>query len=299
MFAIELDRLTKRYGQARGIDDVSLEVRQGAFFGFIGPNGAGKSTTIRTLLGLLRPTSGRARLLGRDVATDGPAARAGVAYVPGEVHLYDDQRADQALAYLGRFHAGDHAARRATLIEAFELDPGRPVRDLSLGNRKKVALIAALQVAPRLIILDEPTSGLDPVMQARLFEVLGEEVRRGATVFFSSHVLAEVQRTCERVALIRDGRIVTVDDVAHLRAGQLRRVHATFAAPPDDAALAALAGVQQLARDAEALRFLYGGPMPALLAALAAAAPLDVRIEEPSLDEVFLAQYVTPPRRDA
>jgi ABC-2 type transport system ATP-binding protein len=291
MHAIELDRLTKRYGAARGIDEVSLQVPEGAFFGFIGPNGAGKSTTIRTLLGLLRPTAGSARLLGRPVVAGDPGVRRDLGYVPGEIHLYDDLRAGEVLDYLGSFHPGDHRTRRRELLATFDLDPARRAADLSLGNRKKVALIAALQHRPRLVVLDEPTSGLDPVIQAQLFEVLTGEVRRGTTVFFSSHVLAEVQRTCERVAVIRAGRLVAVDEVARLRGARLRRVHLTFAAPPADLPLARLPGLQGLVREGTDWRFLYGGPAPELLGALAAAAPLDVRIEEPSLDEIFLDYY--------
>jgi len=288
--AIELRGLTKRYGARRGIEDVTLEVPAGSIFGFIGPNGAGKSTTIRVLLGLLRPSAGTATLLGRDALGDGPRAREAVGYVPGETSLYDDLRVDELLAYLGSFHRGDHAARRRELIDRLGIEPGVSARELSLGNRRKVAIAAALQHRPRIAILDEPTNGLDPVVQAHLFELLGEEAKRGATVFFSSHVLAEVQRVCERVAVIRDGRLVAVEDVAALRARQLRRVHAVFAGAPPEA-LAALPGATQVVQGAREISFLYGGAMSALLAALAPAAPDDVRIEEPSLEEIFLAQY--------
>jgi len=287
--AIELHGLTKRYGARRGIDDVSLEVPTGSIFGFIGPNGAGKSTTIRALLGLLRPDAGTARILGRDALRDGPAARRELGYVPGESHLYDDLRIDALLAYLGSFHPGDHTRRRAELIETLAIEAGARAGELSLGNRRKVAIVAALQHQPRLILLDEPTNGLDPVIQARLFEVLTAEQRRGATIFFSSHVLSEVQRVCERVAVIREGRLIAVEDVAALRGRQLRRVRAEFAGEPPD--LSALPGVSQWRRAAHAIDFLFGGEVPALLAALAEAAPRDVKIEEPSLEEIFLEHY--------
>lgn len=291
MFAIELEALTKRYGAQRGIEDITLQVPSGTLFGFIGPNGSGKSTTIRTLLGLLQPTSGRARLLGRDVVTAGPAARLAVGYVPGETHFYD-LRVDELLRYIGRFHPGDHDKRRRELVEAFELDLRARALDLSLGNRKKVSIVAALQHRPRLVVLDEPTNGLDPVMQGRLFEVLEEEVTRGATVFFSSHVLSEVQRVCRTVAVLSEGRLVAVEDVEKLRGRQVRRVRATFAEPPEALpSLTSLAGVDGLAREERSVSFLYGGPMPALLAALAEAAPVDVSIEEPSLEEIFLRHY--------
>jgi ABC-2 type transport system ATP-binding protein len=283
--AIELTGLTKRYGDRRGIDDVTLAVAAGSIVGFIGPNGAGKSTTIRTLLGLLRPDSGQATLFGVDAIARGPEARAAVGYVPGESHFYDDLRVADLLAYLGGFHAGDHARRRAELIERFAIEPDARATDLSLGNRRKVAIAAALQHRPRLVVLDEPTNGLDPLMQARLFELLAEEARAGTTVFFSSHVLSEVQAVCERVAVIRDGRIVVVDDVAALRARQLRRVTVIGGGAIE------VAGISQREADGDETRFLFGGDVPALLAALAAAAPRDVRIEEPSLEEIFLELY--------
>jgi ABC-2 type transport system ATP-binding protein len=289
--AIELEGLTKRYGTRRGIDGISLAVPAGTMFGFIGPNGAGKTTTIRILVGLLRPTSGTARLFGRDVSA-GAAARAGVAYVPGEVSLYPQMTARDVIGFLGRFYPGDHTRRLAELAAALDLDLAAPAADLSLGNRKKVAIVAALQHRPRLVILDEPTSGLDPVIQARLRELLQAEVAAGTTVLLSSHVLAEVQAMCRTVAILRAGRVLAVEEIAALRSRALRRVHATFAgAVPDE--LARLPGATAIERDGAALAFLYHGPAPALLSALASAAPIEVRIEEPSLDELFL-QYYAP-----
>ncbi|HTJ47775.1 MAG TPA: ABC transporter ATP-binding protein [Kofleriaceae bacterium] len=282
--AISLAGLTKRYGEARGIDDVSFDVPEATIFGFIGPNGAGKTTTIRILLGLIAPTSGTARIFDRDV-TLGPAARASTGYVPGETDLYPRMRARELLAYLGSFHPGDHAARRHELAARFDLDLDRRTDDLSLGNRKKVAIVAALQHAPRLIVLDEPSNGLDPVIRARLHETLRDEAARGATIFFSSHELAEVQAVCRAVAVLREGRVVACGDVAALRGREVRRVRAIGIDPIE------LAGVTGLERDGDAITFLYDGPMPALLSALAAAAPRDVRIDEPTLEEVFLRYY--------
>ncbi|HEX3478675.1 MAG TPA: ABC transporter ATP-binding protein [Kofleriaceae bacterium] len=297
--AIELDRLTKRYGAARGIDEVSFRVPAQTIFGFIGPNGAGKTTTIRILLGLIAPSAGTARVFGRDVATEGAAARAAIGYVPGESHFYPRQSAGALLAYLGRFHPGDHATRRRELAAQLELELGRRADDLSLGNRKKVGVIAALQHRPRLIVLDEASNGLDPVIRARLHELLRDEVARGATVLLSSHELAEVQAVCRGVAVLREGRVVTVGDVETLRGREVRQVRATFtrpeAAEPAAAELGRLAGLAGLARDGAVVRFLYDGPAPALLAALAAAAPVDIRIEEPSLEEVFLRYYAPRP----
>jgi ABC-2 type transport system ATP-binding protein len=297
--AIEFDRLTKRYGAARGIDEVSFRVPARTIFGFIGPNGAGKTTTIRILLGLIAPSAGAARVFGRDVATAGATARASIGYVPGESHFYPRQSAGALLAYLGRFHPGDHAARRRELAALLELELGRRTEDLSLGNRKKVGVIAALQHRPRLIVLDEPSNGLDPVIRARLHELLRDEVARGATIFLSSHELAEVQAVCRGVAVLREGRVIAVGDVETLRGREVRQVRAAFARPeaadPAAAELERLAGVAELARDGAVVRFLYDGPTPALLAALAAAAPVDVRIDEPSLEEIFLRYYAPGP----
>ncbi|HET7560127.1 MAG TPA: ABC transporter ATP-binding protein [Limnochordia bacterium] len=298
MEAIRTEGLTKRYGKARGIEQVSLAVPEGSFYGFIGPNGAGKSTTIRTLLGFLRPTAGRALLLGHEVAPGAAAIRTQIGYVPGEVSLYPDMRVGELLRFAARFYPGDHAARAAELAEALELDLSRKAGALSLGNRKKVSLIQALQHRPRLLLLDEPTSGLDPLIQQRFFTVLLEENARGMTIFFSSHVLSEVQRLCHTVAIIRDGRLLAVEDVAALRARQLKRVHVQ--APADRVAglraLGDLAGVSEFQADeaqgqAVGAGFLYSGEVDRLLAALGPLQLSDVIIEEPSLEEIFMRYY--------
>jgi ABC-2 type transport system ATP-binding protein len=288
MHAIEVKQVTKSYRGRRGIVDVSFDVPEGAVFGFIGPNGAGKTTTIRILLGLLQPNNGDARLFGVDVTADGPRARSGVGYVPGETNLYPRMRVADLLAYYGRFHDGDHSARRRELVERFELDVSARASELSLGNRKKVALVVAFQHKPRLAILDEASTGLDPVMQARLHELLGEEAARGATVFFSSHVLSEVQTVCKQVAIIGGGKLLAVEDVAALRARAVRRVRVTF---DDDVTSIQLPNSHEVQRNGRSLSFLYDGPAPALLDALARAAPLDVTIEEPSLDDIFMRYY--------
>lgn len=285
-----MEGLTKRYGSRRGIEEVSFEVPEGALFGFIGPNGAGKTTAIRILMGFLRPLAGTARMFGRDAVGEGAVARAFAGYVPSETNLYPRMQVADLLVYLGRFHRGDHSARRRELVEALEVDTGARASELSLGNRKKVAIVAALQHRPRLAVLDEASTGLDPVMQARLHELLRAEVAGGATVFFSSHVLAEVQSLCKTIAVIREGRLLAVEDVAALRARAVRRVRATFAGAPPD--LASLAGVQDVERHDHALAFVYAGPPAPLLALLANSAPSDVTIEEPSLDDIFLRFYM-------
>jgi ABC-2 type transport system ATP-binding protein len=293
MAAIEVEGLSKSYRGRRGIVDVSFSVGEGVLFGFIGPNGAGKTTTIRILLGLLGADAGRARVFGVDVTSEGPQSRAGVGYVPSETNLYPRMRVSEVLDYLGRFHDGDHGARRRELVERLELDTSVRASELSLGNRKKVALVAALQHRPRLAILDEASTGLDPVMQARLHEILRDEVARGASVFFSSHVLSEVQSVCKQVAIVREGTLLAVEDIGALRARAVRRVRATFAS---DVPSIQLDGADQLERDGQTLTFLYAGAAPPLLEALARAAPTAVTIEEPSLDDIFLRYYVEPMR---
>jgi ABC-2 type transport system ATP-binding protein len=287
--AISVEALSKRYGERRGIESVTFEVPAGSLFGFIGPNGAGKTTTIRILLGLLQPSAGSARLFGIDAVTDGPRARIGLGYVPSETNLYPRMRVRECLGYLGRFHSGDHAPRRRELVERLELDLDAPVQDLSLGNRKKVAIVAALQHRPRLAIFDEASTGLDPVMQARLHDLLRDETARGATVFFSSHVLSEVQALCKSVAIVREGRLLAVEQVSELRERAVRRVRATFVAAVPDLAVD---GMRQVTRSEHALEFMYEGAPASLLAALARASPSSVTIEEPSLDDIFLRYYV-------
>ena len=213
---IQTERLTKSYGRARGITELTLHVPEGSCFGFIGPNGAGKSTTIRTLLGLLSPTSGSARVLGMDCVRDRQAILAQVGYMPSEAMFYPDMRAGEVIRYSARLRKRDCAAEAAALCQALELDTRKRIRELSLGNRKKVSIVCAMQHRPRLYILDEPTSGLDPLVQRAFWTLLEERRQEGATVFLSSHVLYEVQRYCDRAAIIREGRLVIEGTTAEL-----------------------------------------------------------------------------------
>ena len=302
--AILTRHLTKRYGKARGIDDVNLIVRQGEIFGFIGPNGAGKSTTIRTLLGLIRKTGGEASILGLDCERDRTRILEQVGYLPSEVFYYDGMRARDLLKYAASFYSVDCSARIRELSARLGLNLDQKVEDMSLGNRKKVGIVQGLMHRPRLIILDEPTSGLDPLAQRAFFDLIREENRRGATVLFSSHILSEVQRICDRVAIIREGRIVTVRSVADLRRSAVKRVRLGFASPSDAGAarhaLASMAGVRSLAMDdgtlaasgtGAAASFLYEGDCSALIAALSGLKLADVEIAEPTLEEVFMHYY--------
>ena len=286
MKAIETSGLTKSYGRARGIMDVDLSVEEGDFFGFIGPNGAGKSTTIRTLLGLIAPSGGSARVLGCDIVTERREILAQVGYLPSETAFYRGMRVRDVLRLSAKLRHMDCSAEAGRLCERLELDPSRRVEELSLGNRKKVGIVCALQHSPQLYILDEPTSGLDPLMQREFFALLEERCRGGATVFLSSHVLSEVQRHCRHAAVIREGRLLAMDSVEKLGHTDARRV--------------TLRGVHELPplpelRDARAgqdgVTFLYGGDMPTLLGTLAGLPVTDVTITEPDLEEVFLHYY--------
>lgn len=294
MTAIELDGLSKVYRGGQGVRDLRLTVEEGEVFGFIGPNGAGKSTTIRTLLGLLRPTGGGARIFEVSVQA-GARVRSDVGYAPSEPGVYERLSVGDMLEYLSRFRSGDTSSRRAELCAAFDLDPTRRADDLSLGNRKKVALVAAMQSSPRLLVLDEPTSGLDPVVQQRLFELLERERQRGVTVFFSSHVLAEVERVCNRVALIKDGRLVEVADVQALQARQTRRFHLTLMRPDAVPRALSCAGVEGVRRQGIQLTFELPDALPSVLETLAAdcraGTVTDIRVDRPSLEEVVLKHY--------
>jgi ABC-2 type transport system ATP-binding protein len=286
---IETRGLTKYYGRKRGIDGLDLSVGAGEFFGFIGPNGAGKSTTIRTLLGLLRPTRGSATVFGLDVTSRGTEIRRRLGYIPAEVGFYGGMTGEAMLRFASRMHGVEPAWGRE-LAARMDLDLQRKADELSTGNRKKLAIVLALQHRPELVVLDEPSAGLDPLMQGVLFDVLREEHRRGATIFFSSHVLDEVQRMCRRVAIVRNGRIVEVAEIETLRQRHLKRVRAVFPGDPPAQALA-IEGVTNLAVEDDSARFDFTGPPRALLALLAKRRVVDVTIEDPTLDDVFLHYY--------
>ena len=286
MDAIITEGLTKYYGKNRGIRQVDLTVRQGDFFGFIGPNGAGKSTLIRTLMGLVRPTAGRARILGLDAARDRERFLARVGYLPSEVSFYPGMRVRDILKLSADLRRRDCAGARDRLCQRLRLDPSRRAEELSLGNRKKTAIVCALQHEPELLILDEPTAGLDPLMQRAFFDLLRERNRQGATVFLSSHVLSEIQHNCTRAAMIRDGQIIADGTVAELAGTGVKRVSVRGTVD-----CGALAGVRDLHRTPEGADFLYSGDISALLRALSAGDLRDVTVTEPDLEEVFLQDY--------
>ncbi|HEY5519103.1 MAG TPA: ABC transporter ATP-binding protein [Candidatus Limnocylindrales bacterium] len=288
---IQTEKLTKYYGKSRGIIDVDLEINQGEIFGFLGPNGAGKTTTIRVLLDLIRPTSGSARVFGM-VASDQPVAiHKRIGYVPGEFALYDRLSGGQTLEYFANLRGGVDIAYQKSLIDRFELDPTKRFREYSKGNKQKVGVIIALQHKPELLILDEPTAGLDPLVQQTFFTVLREAVGDGATVFLSSHILSEVEKSGDRVAIIRDGRIVKLDTVDGLRDLAHHQVELRFADTVPVDAFEQIAGVSDLVADDHTLRMRVAGAITPVVQAAAKYELLDFVSREPSLEETFLAQY--------
>jgi ABC-type multidrug transport system ATPase subunit len=288
---IEIEQLTKSYGTNRGIIDLDLSVEQGETFGFLGPNGAGKTTTIRTMLDLIRPTSGHARVFGVESSADPVAIHRRIGYIPGEFALYDRLTGGQTLEYFANLRGGVDRAYQRSLVERFELDSSRRFREYSKGNKQKVGVIIALQHRPELLVLDEPTSGLDPLVQQTFFTVLREAVANGATVFLSSHILSEVEKSCDRVAIIREGRLAKIDTVEGLRDLAHHQVELRFAGPVPAAAFEALPGVSDLVSDDHVLRMRVAGAITPVVRAAAGYELLDFISREPSLEETFLAQY--------
>ena len=286
MSAIKTEGMSKYYGKTKGVENLDLEVREGDFFGFIGPNGAGKSTTIRALLGLISLSDGRAEVLGKDVSVHSTEILAHVGYLPSEVSFYNSMRVSEVLELSAKLRKKDCSAEAARLCDRLELDVSRRVNELSLGNRKKVGIVAALQHFPSLYVLDEPTSGLDPLMQKEFYSILKERNENGATVFLSSHVLSEVGKHCKRAAIISDGRILacdTVDNLAHT--GVKRVVLKGVSTPSSDP------DFKDVIFDGDNLSFLYEGKSELLIAKLGGLKFEDVNISDPDLEEVFMHYY--------
>ncbi len=286
MEIIKTTKLTKSYGKARGIVDLDLTVAQGEFFGFIGPNGAGKSTTIRTLLGLIAPTSGSAEIFGKDITKEKEAILSHIGYLPSEAIFYHGMKVKDILELSADLRKKDCSKEAGKLCERLQLDTSRKVDDLSFGNRKKVAIVCALQSNPNLLILDEPTGGLDPLMQREFFEILKERNREGTTIFFSSHVLSEVQRNCTRAAIIRDGKIIACDSVEVLSKTSAKRITVHGAVD-----LEHLGGMRDIKYAEDSVSFLYSGDMNSLLRTLSSGQVSDLTVTEPDLEEVFLHYY--------
>lgn len=289
MNVIEIKNLTKQYGKARGIIDVNLNVEQGEVFGFIGPNGAGKSTTIRTLLGLIYPTSGSAKIFGKSCVED-PEVRKEVGYLPSEVFYYDNMRVIDLLKYSASFYKKDCTKRINELAEIMDLDLKKKIDDLSFGNKKKVGIVQGLLHEPKLIILDEPTSGLDPLMQQRFFELIEEENKRGATVFFSSHILSEVQRMCNRVAFIKDGKIIKLEKMTTLQEHSYKRISIDTRSVLNKEAFNII-GVSDVEVKGNTVNFIYKGNINSIMKKLAEIELRNISIGEPDLEEIFMNYY--------
>ena len=289
MTVIEVSHLTKYYGKARGIIDVSFHMDEGEIFGFIGPNGAGKSTTIRLLLSLIYPTSGSATIFGKDCIQYGPELRREIGYLPSEVFYYERMKVIDLLKYSASFYDQDCTQRMHELAEMMELELHRRIEDLSYGNRKKVGIVQGLLHQPKLLFLDEPTAGLDPLMQREFFQLIREENRRGVTVFFSSHILGEVQRMCNRVGIIKEGRIIEIADIRTLQQNNYKKVR--IAADDLDATAFGFPGVTNLEHHNGVVRFFYKGDINVVMHQLGEMTVSDVTIEEPTLEEIFMHYY--------
>jgi ABC-2 type transport system ATP-binding protein len=288
---IDTDGLTKRYGASRGIEDVTMSVEKGEVFGFLGPNGAGKTTTIRTLLDLLHPTSGSARVFGLDSRRDSVAIRARLGNLPGDFGYGGTATGREAVRLLARLRGMSSLGRAEALASRFQADLDRPLAQLSRGNRQKVGLILAAFHSPELLILDEPTSGLDPLMQEEFLTLAAEERERGCTVFISSHELDEVERVCDRVGIIRDGRLIATERVTELTHRAYRRVAVELAEAEPLDGLGQLPGVSDIAIEGSRVTFRASGDLDAVVKALADHHVVDVEIAHPTLEEVFLTYY--------
>ncbi|CVI71658.1 putative ABC transporter ATP-binding protein YbhF [Eubacteriaceae bacterium CHKCI004] len=290
--AIVLNELTKHYGKHRGINNLSFSVNQGEFFGFIGPNGAGKSTTIRTLMGLIRPTGGSASIFDLDCHSKASVIARDVGYLPSENSYYENMKVRELLQYTADLYGMDCKTKMKELADRLNLDLSRKIADLSLGNKKKVGIVSAIMTSPKLIIMDEPTSGLDPLIQQAFYDILKEENSRGATVFFSSHVLSEVQKLCDRLAILKEGQLIGIQSIKELRESGYKKVSlsAKEAIPRDFFDLSGIANYAETA-DKTSVSFMYNGNITAIIDKLHLLHLDDVLLEEPSLEEIFMHYY--------
>ena len=294
MSVISADRLTKSYGKSRGIINLDLSIDEGEFFGFIGPNGAGKSTTIRTLLGLIYPTSGRAEIFGKDIVKQKKEILADVGYMPSEAFFYSGMSVREVIALSAKLRKADCGKEAEALCERLGLDTAKRVDELSLGNRKKVSVVCALQHKPKLCILDEPTSGLDPLIQKEFFDILKERHSEGATIFLSSHILSEIQKNCSRAAIIKDGRLIALDSMENLSKTNAKRVtlHGVKTVPAE-------LGARNAETAGDCVSFLYSGDIKLLLSVAQKLPIYDMTVTEPGLDEIFMHYYDSDNRGSA
>lgn len=293
MDAIKTTKLTKYYGKIRGIENVDLEIKQGEIFGFIGPNGAGKSTAIRTLLTLIYPTTGSAEIFGKDIIKYGPEIKEDIGYLPSEVFYYDDMKVKDLLKYSASFYKKDQKViqkRIKYLAELLDLDLNKKIDDLSYGNKKKVGIIQGIAHQPKLIILDEPTGGLDPLIQQKFFYLLKEENKKGATILFSSHILSEVQRLCHRVAIIKDGTIIKVEEISNLIGNNYKRFTLEMVGKASKSTFL-VQGVSDIITAGSHVSFLFKGNINDINKVIAKQNLVNMLVEEPDLEEIFLHYY--------
>ncbi|PKM78012.1 MAG: ABC transporter [Firmicutes bacterium HGW-Firmicutes-15] len=290
MNVIEIINLCKFYGKSRGIIDVSFNVEEGEVFGFIGPNGAGKSTTIRTLLSLIYPTSGSAKIFGMDCIKEGREIRQHIGYLPSEVFYYDNMKVIDLLKYSASFYLNSDKNRIYELAAIMDLDLNRKIDDLSYGNKKKVGIVQGLLHRPKLIILDEPTGGLDPLMQNRFFDLIHEEKEKGTTVLFSSHILSEVQKICTRVGIIKEGKMIRVEDIKTLEHTNYKKfkIEMKEAIPAE---YFNINGISNLDVKEKAATFIFNGDINKIVEKLYERKVSNLIVEEPSLEEIFLHYY--------
>ncbi len=287
---VEIKELTKYYGKHRGIENVSFNIEKSEIFGFIGPNGAGKSTTIRSILGLIRPNSGEAKIFGMDCIKKAPEIANQIGYLPSEVFYYDGMKVKDLLNYSASFYKKDCKKRILELSNIMNLDLNKKIEDLSFGNKKKVGIVQGLLHSPKLIILDEPTSGLDPLMQQTFFELLEDENKKGVTIFMSSHILNEVQRLCGRIAIIKNGKIIKTEKISELQGNNYKKIKLETISPlPNE--LVSSSNITNLSENKNNYNFIYNGDINFLISQLSKIKIKNVVIDEPDLEEIFMHYY--------
>ena len=291
MKIIETENLSKYYGKNRGIDGLNLSIEKGEIFGFIGPNGAGKSTTIRTLLGFLKPTSGKCRLFGNDLdELHLVEMKKKTGYLPSEVEFYENMTVKSMLGYFSKYYGKDCKKRVEELVNLFELDLNKNIRELSYGNRKKAAIVQCLMHGPELLILDEPTGGLDPLMQKVFFDILKNENKNGTTIFFSSHILSEVQKLCDRVGIIKDGKILEIEEIEKVRKNNYKKIRLEFRNSKQGSEFM-IEGVSDMKKDGNTFSFFYNGDLNELIKKIGENPVENFWMEEPDLEEIFMNYY--------
>lgn len=291
MDVVEIKNLTKYYGKSRGIIDVNLKIESGEIFGFIGPNGAGKTTTIRTLLDFIHPTGGSAKIFGMDCRTQSTKIKNTLGYLPAEVNYYQDLRVRDLLDYAARLYHKDCREKVEELVEILELEKNAKISSLSSGNKKKITIIQAMMHKPKLLIMDEPTSGLDPLVKSEFFKILKEENKKGVTIFFSSHVLGDVQKICNRVAIIKEGRIVDIEKIDKFKKGKYKRIRITLADKVTEDNQINIAGMKDIKVKGNLMEFIYFGDIGRITQELANRKVNDLWIGEPTLEEIFMHYY--------